>query len=410
MVSLSAFIGLRYSRAKQKNRFISFISLSSLIGIMLGVAVLIIGVSAMNGFERELRERILSVIPHGEIEAAKGAFYHWPDVVRQVENDPQVLAAAPYINVTGLLQKGNTMKGVALRAIEPDMEDKVTNMSRYISEQGWQRLSQTGNNLVLGQGIATKLGLNVNDSVTLLLPNLEQGSKLSAPKRVTFTVVGLLNMRGQLDHSLGFMSLETGESLTAGVNGVAFKTSDVMDAVTITRRVAFDSGLLVYIKPWMFTQGNVYQDIQLVKALMYVILFLVVAVACFNIVSTLVMAVNEKKGDIAILQTMGASNALLRNVFIVQGLLNGIVGAVLGVILGVTVALNLTGIFNLVEELLGRKVLSAEIYFIDFMPSMVQPLDVVVIAIVAVMMSLLATLYPAWRATQVKPAQQLGHG
>ncbi|MFO6424764.1 lipoprotein-releasing ABC transporter permease subunit LolE [Motilimonas sp. KMU-193] len=410
MISLSAFIGLRYSRAKQKNRFISFISLSSLIGIMLGVAVLIIGVSAMNGFERELRERILSVIPHGEIEAAKGAFSAWPELVRRVEQDRQVLAAAPYINVTGLLQKGNTMKGVALRAIEPELEDKVTNMSRYISAEGWQRLSEPGQHLVLGKGIADKLGLKVNDTVTLLLPNLAQSTKLAAPKRVNFTLVGILQMGGQLDHSLGFMSLATGESLTAGVNGIAFKTDDVMDAVTITRRVAFDTGLLVYIKPWVFTQGNVYQDIQLVKALMYVILFLVVAVACFNIVSTLVMAVNEKKGDIAILQTMGASNSLLRNVFIVQGLLNGIVGALLGVILGLLVALNLTEIFNLVEQLLGKKVLSAEIYFIDFMPSMVQALDVVIIAVVAIIMSLLATLYPAWRATQVKPAQQLGHG
>ncbi|MCE2593295.1 lipoprotein-releasing ABC transporter permease subunit LolE [Motilimonas cestriensis] len=410
VLPLAAFIGLRYSRAKQKNRFISFISLSSLLGIMLGVAVLIVGVSAMNGFERELRDRILSVIPHGELESAQGPFANWPALVKQVEQDRQVIAAAPYINVTGLLQKGNEMKGVALRAIEPELEDKVTQMSQFITGDGWQRLAEPGYQLILGKGIADKLGLQVNDNVTLLLPNLTADNKLSAPRRVTFTLVGLLEMGGQLDHSLGFIHLNTGNELTAGVNGVAFKTTDVMDAVSITRRVAYASGLLVYIKPWVFSQGNVYQDIQMVKALMYVILFLVVAVACFNIVSTLVMAVNDKKGDIAILQTMGASSALLRNIFIVQGLLNGVVGALFGVVLGVIVALNLTEIFQFFESLTGQKVLSGEIYFIDFMPSLVQPLDVVVIASVAVLMSLLATIYPAWRATKVKPAQQLGHG
>ena len=410
MLPLSAFIGLRYSRAKQKNRFISFISLSSLLGIMLGVAVLIIGVSAMNGFERELRERILSVIPHGELESAQGPFLDWQNLVKQVEQDEQVIAAAPYINVTGLLQKGNEMKGVALRAIEPELEDRVTQMSQFIQGDGWQRLAEPGQHLILGKGIADKLGLAVNDSVTLLLPNIDDEKKLSAPRRVTFTLVGLLEMGGQLDHNLGFINLSSGQTLTTGVNGVAFKTTDVMDAVSITRRVAYASGLLVYIKPWVFSQGNVYQDIQMVKTLMYVILFLVVAVACFNIVSTLVMAVNEKKGDIAILQTMGASNQLLRNIFIVQGLLNGMVGAGFGVILGLLVALNLTPIFQFIESITGHKVLSGEVYFIDFLPSLVQPLDVVVIAVIAVLMSLLATLYPAWRATKIEPAQQLGHG
>lgn len=410
MSRLALLIGLRYSRAKHKNRFISFISLSSMIGIMLGVAVLIIGVSAMNGFEQELRQRILAVVPHGELETPDKPFADWQKVVKGVESDTQIIAAAPYIKMTGMLQKGNEMKAVAVKAIDPEKEQSVTQVNEFMPAASWQSLSQVNHEIVIGQGIAKQLGLVVGDKVTLILPNTQNTNKLSAPKRVRLTVIGLFEVGGQLDNNLAFVNLGLAESLTAGVNGVAFKTTDVMDAMAISKRVGYASGERVYIRPWLRSQGNIYQDIQMVKTLMYVILLMVVAVACFNIVSTLVMSVNEKKADIAILQTMGARPSLIRNIFIVQGLLNGVIGAVLGMVIGTLAAVNLTAIFNGVEVLLGRQLLSADVYFINFIPTQVQMSDVTVIACVAILMSLMATLYPAWRASKVQPAQQLGHG
>lgn len=408
---LAMFVGLRYSHAKHKNRFVSFISIASMLGISLGVAVLIVGLSAMNGFEKALRDQLLSVIPHGELQMVNGSFEDLDSTLRQVEAHQGVIGATPFISFSGLLQKDNQMKALQIRAITPESESKVTSIERYIKQGDWSLLDAGKRSLILGKSVADKLGVDIGDSISLLLPQKQIGRGLKAPRIAKFKLVGVFSMGGQLDSALAFIHIEDGKQLLMmkDANAIAFKVDNILDAQNIVRTVGYSLTAYLYIKSWITGQGYLYQDIQMVKSLMYVILLLVVAVACFNIVSTLVMAVNEKRSDIAILKTMGASKWMLRFIFIVQGAFNGLVGCLFGALCGVYIALNLTGIIKYLEDLLGHKFLSGDIYFIDFLPSQVDPLQVVVITLVAFMMSILATVYPAWRASNIQPAQELGY-
>ena len=408
---LAMFVGLRYSHAKHKNGFVSFISVASILGISLGVAVLIVGLSAMNGFEKALRDQLLSVIPHGELEMVKGGFEDLVGTLQQVESHQGVISATPYITFSGLLQKDNQMKALQIRAISPESEGNVTNIERYIKQGDWFLLDAGKRSLILGKNVADKLGVSVGDSLSLLLPQKQIGKRLKAPRSLKLKLVGLFEMGGQLDSALAFIHIEDAKQILSmkNANAIAFKVDNILDAQNIARAVGYSLSEYLYIKSWITSQGYLYQDIQMVKSLMYVILLLVVAVACFNIVSTLVMAVNEKRGDIAILKTMGASKWMLRFIFIVQGAFNGFVGCLFGAICGVYIALNLTKIVKYLERLFGHQFLSGDIYFIDFLPSQVAPAQVVTITLLAFMMSILSTVYPAWRASNIQPAQELGY-
>ncbi|MCW8994810.1 MAG: FtsX-like permease family protein, partial [Psychromonas sp.] len=265
--------------------------------------------------------------------------------------------------------------------------------------------------LILGKNVADKLGVSVGDSLSLLLPQKQIGKRLRAPRSFKFKLVGLFAMGGQLDSALAFVHIEDAKQILAmkNANAIALKVDDILQAQNIVRRVGYSLSSYVYIKSWITSQGSLYQDIQMVKSLMYVILLLVVAVACFNIVSTLVMAVNEKRGDIAILKTMGGSKWMLRFIFIVQGAFNGLLGCLFGALCGVYIALNLTPIIKELEKLLGHKFLSGDIYFIDFLPSQVQAGQVIAITLIAFLMCILSTVYPAWRASNIQPARELGY-
>ncbi|GLS91344.1 transporter [Psychromonas marina] len=408
---LSLFVGLRYSRAKHKNKFVSFISIASILGISLGVMVLIVGLSAMNGFEKALRDQLLSVIPHVELEVVNGSFNDLESSLRTVESNPHVLGASPYINLSGLLQKDTKMKALQIRAITPETEDRVTEIGQYIEQGGWELLTAGEQQIILGKNVAKQLGLTVGQSLILLLPQPSRGNKLKPPRVIPLTLAGIFEMGGQVDSTLGFIHIDDAQKMLglSSANAIAFKVDDILDAQKISREVGYSLPDYMYIKSWITSQGYLYQDIQMVKSLMYVILLLVVAVACFNIVSTLVMAVNEKRGDIAILKTMGASTWSLRFIFIVQGAFNGLVGSVIGAIAGSYIALNLTAIIKTLEAVIGHKILSGDIYFIDFLPSELNVDQVVVVSSLAFLMSVLATLYPAWRASKIQPAQELGY-
>jgi len=408
---LSLFIGLRYSRAKHKNRFVSFISVASILGISLGVMVLIIGLSAMNGFEKALRDQLLSVIPHGELEVVDGSFRDIKTSLALVEKNPHVIGVTPYITLSGLLQKDTNMKALQIRAIAPETEDRVTDIGRYIKQGSWELLEKGEKKIILGKNVADNLGLSVGQSLKLLLPEPSNLNKLKPPRVVMLTLAGIFEMGGQVDSTLGFIHIEDAQQILNlnSANAIALKVDNILDAQNITRNVGYELTEYLYVKSWITSQGFLYQDIQMVKSLMYVILLLVVAVACFNIVSTLVMAVNEKRGDIAILKTMGASVWSLRFIFIVQGAFNGFVGSLIGAIAGVYIALNLTALLTMLEGVIGRKILSGDIYFIDFLPSQLDPQQVIVITLLAFIMSILATLYPAWCASKIQPAQELGY-
>ncbi|MDO6762015.1 lipoprotein-releasing ABC transporter permease subunit LolE [Agarivorans sp. 1_MG-2023] len=408
---LSFFIGLRYHRAKNSNGFISFISASSTLGIVLGVAVLIIGLSVMNGFERELRDRFLAIVSHGELEAVNPPLSDHEQLLSSATNNSQVLGAAPYISFSALVQKGKTMKALALKGIDPELEKNVTNLHQYVGDDAWHALAENQAQLVLGAGIADLLGVSVGEQVTLLLPKANQQNRLSSPQRIRVKVVGLMNAGGQLDNQLAFINLAYAQKLMQwqeGVSGISLRVVDPLKADKVVRSVAKTYPQLVYIKSWIRQHGYLYQDIQLVRTIMYAIMLLIVAVASFNIVSTLILAVSEKRGDIAILKTMGASDASLLRSFVVYGSYNGVLGCAWGAVLGIAGSFGLPKLVGLIESLMGHTLLSADIYFIDFLPVKLIWTDVLAVVGAALLLSMLATIWPAWQATRVKPAQELG--
>ncbi len=417
---LSLFLGLRYVRSRHGNGFSSFISASSTLGIALGVLVLIVVLSAMNGFERELAQRLLSVVPHGELIAVNEPIEPWPDSVKKVLRHPEVIAAAPVIKMNGIMQHAGQLKGVEIRGVDVQLETQVSSIEQLMIAGHWQDLTDKSlAGVIIGAGIAKKLKLVVGAKVQLLLPQpsiAEQGKGhrqvFSAPIKRNVTVVGIFQFGGVIDDTLAYMSLTQASDIMGyklgQVQAVRLKVKQVFDAARIVKEVAYDFDAYVYMDNWTRTQGHVFNDIRLVRLVMFVVLVLVIAVASFNIVSTLIMAVHDKKGDIAILKTMGASTTTIMVTFVLQGLVNGVLGCFLGGVLGVLIALNLTEIMQFLEALFNASFLSADVYFIDYIPSQVNKLDVYITLITALVMSLLATLYPAWRATKVEPAQVLG--
>ncbi|PSU48570.1 lipoprotein-releasing ABC transporter permease subunit LolE [Photobacterium frigidiphilum] len=404
---LSLYIGSRFSRAKQRNRMVSFISISSILGIAVGVAVIIIGLSAMNGFERELQNRVLAVIPHGELEAVKAPLTEWQPILETVKKHPRVTGAAPYVSFTALLEKGSNLKAVAVRGVNPEEEIQVSALPQYVKDNAWQRFSAGNKQIILGQGVAQKLQIGVGDWITAMIPNADSEKKLRAPHRIRLQVSGLLALGGQIDHNFAIIPLADAQqylSMGEGVSGISLNVDNVLDAQSIVREVGFTLPVYVYLKSWTQKYGYLYRDIQMVRTIMYLVMVLVIGVACFNIISTLMMAVKDRAPDIAILRTMGATDGLVKSIFIWHGLLSGVVGSLVGSIIGSFVAVNLTSLVKGLETLIGHQFLSGDIYFVDFLPTELEIKDVAVVAITAIILSLLATWYPARRASALQPA------
>ncbi|MBA6328007.1 lipoprotein-releasing ABC transporter permease subunit LolE [Colwellia sp. MB02u-6] len=415
---LSVFIGLRYVRSRHSKGFSSFISASSTIGIAIGVMVLIVVLSAMNGFERALATHLLSIVPHAEVVAVNSPITQWPKSVARIEQNPHVIAAAPFVKTQGMMQKSAALKGIEIRGVDVMLEPQVSAISRYIIAGKWQDLILE-NGVIIGAGIARKLSVQVGDKVQLLLPpanlNNQKNSKsqqFPVPMTQQAIIVGVFKFGGTIDDTQVFINLAKASELLGyqadEVQGIRLKVDDVFAAPQIVREVAFDFDFYVYMLDWTRSHGHLFNDIQLVRLVMFIVLVLVIAVASFNIVSTLIMAVNEKKSDIAILKTMGAKSSTIMASFMFQGLMNGIVGCFLGASLGIVISLNLTDIIRAIEAALSVEFLSAEVYFIDFLPTLLRQQDVINTVVTALIMSLLATIYPAWRATKVEPAQVLG--
>ncbi|AAZ26728.1 MULTISPECIES: lipoprotein-releasing ABC transporter permease subunit LolE [Colwellia] len=416
---LSIFLGWRYVRGRHGNGFSAFISASSTIGIALGVTVLIVVLSAMNGFERELSEKLLSIVPHVELVSVNEPIKDWPKSIEKVEIESSVIAAAPVIKMTGMLQHGLKLKAVEVRGVDAKLEKQVSSIDDYIIAGEWQALMASElneNTIVIGSGVATKLSVELGDKIQLLLPppggSNDVKQVFSAPITRQVEVVGIFKFGGTVDETLAYIPLTLASEVMGykenETQSIRLKVTDVFSAPKIARQVAYNFDHYVYINNWTRTQGHLFNDIQLVRMVMFIVLVLVIGVASFNIVSTLIMAVNEKQGDIAILKTMGASSSTIMLAFIAQGLVNGVVGSLLGAMCGVYLALNLTDIISTLEQLMGITFLSGDVYFINYLPSVLHASDVYITIITALIMSLLATLYPAWRATKIEPAQVLG--
>lgn len=408
---LSGLIAWRFRKGKTQNRFISFISGSSIVGIALGCFVLITILSVMNGFEQQMKDKILNLVPQGELTSVSSrGVENWQGLISDYRAMPGIRFVQPFSTATGMLQKGPSLKAVNVSGIQvtPELPEVYENI---IQLDAWERLRNNANGILLGARILSALNLQVGDKIQLLLPSLSDTNELHTPTSLWLDVMGEVKIGGELDALVGFMHMSTASDamkITHGAGGIQFYFTDPFVAPQMTRNLGYDLAQPVYISDWTRTQGHLYNDIQLVRVVVYIVLILVIAVACFNIVSGLVMSVNEKQTEIAVLKTMGASNGLIMRVFILQGAMNGLIGTAVGVGLGVVTALNISQLAGALERWLGFELLSGDIYFIDFLPSVLNTHQVVFTAVIALSLSLLSTCYPAFKAARLKPAQLLG--
>jgi lipoprotein-releasing system permease protein len=404
-------IGLRYTRAKKHNHFISFISLISMFGIALGVAALIVVLSVMNGFQTELRSRILAVVSHVQITGAGGEMVGWERVASMAADEPHVIATAPFVQAQGMLAYGESVRGAMVRGILPDQEDKVADFRPHMKSGELDALLPDSFNIVLGSELARALGVFVGDRVTLIAPQGVVTPAGVVPRLKTFNVVGLFEV-GMYEYDSGLALIHLADAqrlyrMDDRVSGVRLKLDDLFVAPRVARSLAGKLDINAFISDWTRSHANFFRAVQIEKNMMFIILSLIVAVAAFNIVSTLVMAVTDKQSDIAILRTLGASPGSIMAVFIVQGALIGFIGLGLGVAGGVALALNVDVVVPFIERLLGTQFLAKEVYYISNLPSELQWRDVTTITGVAFVLALVATIYPSWRAARVNPAAAL---
>ena len=407
-------IGWRYTRAgrsTRRNGFISFISGVSMLGIALGVAALIIVLSVMNGFQREVRDRMLSVVSHIEIYAQDGAAL--PDAAHtllQARQNLQVVGAAPFIAAQALLARGEDMRGVLVRGIDPVLEPEVTELGNPEQRAALQRL-QTGKfGVVLGSELARALGVRVGDPVTLIAPSGQLTPAGVVPRLKQMEVLGTFDSgHFEYDSTLALVHWEDAARIfrLEGPSGVRLKLRDLHQARAVAADLQTTMGAGVYVRDWSQQNRTWFAAVQVEKRMMFIILTLIVAVAAFNLVSTLVMTVTDKRADIAILRTLGASPASIMGIFVVQGAMVGVIGTLTGLLLGLGVALHIDVIVPAIEHALGASFLPKDIYLISRMPSEPQSGDIVPIAIISLVLSFVATIYPSWRASQVNPAEAL---
>lgn len=409
---LSIFVGLRYLRAKRRNHFISFISLISMGGIALGVMVLITVLSVMNGFEKELRERILGMISHATIEGYERRLPDWQGLLDQVRQHPSVVGAAPYVEQETLI-KGRGTAGAQVRGVDPESEPHVSEIGELMRQNGLETLVPGEWRVILGGGLAARLGVREGDSVTIFAPEIRATPAGVVPQVRRFEVAGIFEAGvQQYDTSLAVIHYQDAQRLFRledQVSGIRLKFDDMMRARSIAWELSDQLGGAHSVRDWTQQHANFFRAVQTEKTVMFIILSLIIAVAAFNIISTLVMVVTDKQADIAILKTMGLGPRSIMGIFMVQGSLIGVIGTLLGIVAGVAMALNVEQIVASLEQFLSTDFLSAEVYYISDLPSELRWSDVIKFGSVALVLSLLSTIYPAWRAARTEPVEALRH-
>ncbi len=406
------FIGLRYTRAKRSNHFISFISLISMLGITLGVTALITVLSVMNGAVREVREVILAMSTHATISSYQGTLQNWPTVLKDAEKNPHVVAGTPYISGQGMLMNDTLVRGAILQGILPASESRVSEIADKMAVGTLNDLKPGDYSIILGQTLAAMMGLQVGDKVTVVAPQSVVTPAGIMPRLKRFTLVGIFDAgMHQYDSGLALIHIVDAGKLFRmgdGVSGIRLKLDNIFNAPQISRAVARSLPPGQYlVRDWTQEHANFFRAVQTEKLAMLIILSLIVAVAAFNVVSTLVMVVTDKQADIAILRTIGMTPMGIMAVFVVQGLTIGIIGTVLGVLGGVSLALNLDVVVPFIENLFNVQLMPADVYMISGVPSQLEWSDVSTVIIVAFTLATLATLYPAWKAARTQPAEAL---
>ena len=411
MQAYELFVGLRYTRAKRRNHFISFISLTSMLGIALGMTALIVVLSVMNGFQKEIRTRILGVASHVQVSGEDNVLADWPAVAAEARKNPQVIASAPYVQAQGLLSFSANVRGAIIRGVLPAEEDKVADIGEHMKQGKLSDLRPGEFGIVLGIELARALRVVRGDKVVLIAPQGQVTPAGVVPRLKQFTVIGTFEV-GHFEYDSGLAIIHLADAqklyqLGEAVSGVRLKLKDLMAAPQVAYDLSRTLSASAYITDWTRQNANFFRAIQIEKRMMFIILTLIIAVAAFNIVSALVMVVTDKQSDIAILRTLGASPSSIMKIFIVQGALIGIIGTILGLVGGVLLAYNVSEVVGFIERVFHVQFLSREVYYISELPSDPQLMDILTIAITAFVLTLLATLYPSYRASRVKPAEAL---
>lgn len=407
---LSIFVGLRYTRAKRRNHFISFIALASMLGIALGVAAIIVVLSVMNGFQTEIRNRVLSMVAHATVNGMAGPLVDWRNAMDEAKKMPEVIGSAPYIEREGLLQ-GSATSGAFVRGVLPELESQVSEIAAQMKQGSLNDLVAGEFKVVLGQELAYKLGVELGDKVTIFAPTINATPAGVLPQTKRFTVVGIFAV-GMFEYDSGWALVHMQDAqklyrMGSGVTGVQLKLKDMYGAFGVARDLARKLNDDFLVSDWTRKHGNLFKAVRTEKIMMFLILSLIMAVAAFNLVSTLVMVVTDKQADIAILRTLGSSPAQIMRIFMVLGSLIGWFGTLLGVLGGLLLAFNVERLVGALERVFGFEAMPADVYYISSLPSEINAEDVALVALVSVIFSLLATLYPAWRAARTQPAEAL---
>ncbi|MES9902438.1 MAG: lipoprotein-releasing ABC transporter permease subunit [Sedimenticola sp.] len=408
---LQLYIGLRYTRAKRRNHFISFISAISMLGIMLGVVALITVLSVMNGFHKEIRERILGMASHATISAYDNKLEEWEEAMRLSVGHPNVIGQAPYVEAKTMLTNGQRVSGALLRGVLPEQEPNVSDVGEHMNIGSLDLLTPGSFDIILGKELAALLGVAVGDKVTVVTPQIRVTPAGTMPRLKRFTVRGIFEVgMGEYDRGVALVHIQDAAKLLRlgeGVTGIRLKLDDLYLAPQVSRELAGEMGGIYRVSDWTQQHRNFFSALRTEKRMMSLILFLIVAVAAFNIVSTLVMVVTDKQSDIAILRTLGASPGKIMGIFMIQGTAIGFIGTLLGVIGGVLLSYNLERLVASIERAFGVEFLDSSVYYISALPSDLHWDDVSMIGIGAFLISLLATLYPAWQASRTQPAEAL---
>ncbi len=408
---LSVYIGLRYTRAKRRNHFISFISLTSMLGVGLGVMALITVLSVMNGFEKELKQRILGMTSHAFVTGADGSLKDWHELEGLVNENPHVLNSAPFVEGQAMLSQGTRVRGSMVRGVDPELEGKVSTVGEKVTAGKFSDLQPGSFGIMLGKDLARAMGVTVGSKITLITPHVSPTPAGVIPRLKRLDVTGIFEIgMYEYDSTLAIMNIEDAAKLfriPGKVTGLRLQLDDVYKAPQITRDLLFSLPAGYRAADWTFQHQNFFTALKTEKTVMFVILMLIVAVAAFNIVSTLIMMVTDKQADIAILRTLGMTPKQIMAIFMVQGTLIGLIGTLLGIVAGVALAINLPDLIAQLEHIIGYQFLPADVYYISDLPSDLDWNDVYVIGATAFILSILSTLYPSWKASQTRPAEAL---
>jgi lipoprotein-releasing system permease protein len=410
---IALYIALRYTRAKRRNQFISFMSLVSIIGIALGVMVLLTVLSVMNGFDQQIQKKIFAMAPHVTITGASNELSNWQGLRKQVQTNPQVIGAAPYINLQGLLSHNGDVRPVMVKGVLPKEEQQISGIADKCIQGSFAALQPDKFGIVLGSTLAINLGVTVGDKVNLITPHATITPIGIIPRFRRFKVVGVFTTGSGIGYDAGyaFINLNDAQKLmnfnSNQVTGLQLKLQNLFAAQKVSLDLDKDLRFKYQISNWTDMYGAFYHAVQMEKTIMFFILLLLIAIAAFNLVSGLVMLVNDKEGDIAILRTFGATPGIVTAVFVLQGLIIGLVGTILGIVGGIVLSLNVTQLVNFIQRVFHVQLFTPGVYWVDYLPSQLQSADVIHIAVIAIILSLVATIYPALRAAKMKPAEAL---